>query len=222
MFYAEYLGTRIFDNSSGTTPLDGLEFSQNFLGPVQFTVLDMSASPVAVKDMTGFTAACGIVGVDGKPIGTAGGKALAEYTSSLTLDVTNKIFSGIMDNRTSAMATLIGATDSRRSSFGAKFKSATMEFEVNCDCTLLAQRIPENVVIPSDLAGVVPAGQSQAVFPLLQTAPANAQAIAWQMSTGPGVDYAFVNALDGTVTVVLRDLAPAPDGTQVRFAIFGS
>lgn len=215
MFYAEYRGTRIFEQLTGLAVLTKVQFSQNFKGPLAITVRDLDG--VAV-DMTGWTVSAGIVGGSGEPTGTAGGPVLAAYTAGLSYDTPTKVFSGTLDCNTTEMADLISTSASRRTKFAVKFvkNDATERFEVSVDCAALAADIETGSASPTALGPVsftVDEGQPQETF-AFPNCPANADLQFIKLSGGPAVDFYVVNfneddPTQNTVTVTLAGNAAA-------------
>ena len=212
IFYAQWQGPDIFAQNTQTGSLTGLEFSQNFYGPIQVQVRDLSGN---IVDMTGWTCYVGIVGYPGSPSGVAVGVPLAEYTTAF--NYVTPIFSGTMDCRTMQMATLIGAKLTQRTRFAIKFikEDLTQEFECSCDCTMIAHHIVDGataIVSLGPIAFTVAAGTPQITF-TFPNVPAGANLTFVKLNSGPVVDYYVVNvnpdnpALN-TVTVTLQGNAP--------------
>lgn len=217
MYYAEYRGTRIFSASTGPSILTGLQFSQNFKGPVDVTVRDSDGN---VIDMTGWSCSSGIVGGTGTgagiPTGTPGGPALAAYTAGMTWGSSK--FAGTLECNTDEMADFIGALGQKRSRFAYKFlkNDGTERFECSCDITVLAADIESGSSVPAALGPIaftVDEGQLQKTF-AFPGVPADADLQFIKLSGGPQVDFWIVNVNEddptqNTVTVTLAANASA-------------
>lgn len=213
MFFAEYLGTRIFTTLISGAVVPNQQFNQNMQVPVSVQVTNGSSTP---QDMTGWTASCAIVGAPGNTEGQDPGSPLAAYQNSLLLQGDNKTFQGTMNCNTSQMKDLLTVNPRKPTVFAIKFVSGDLSevFEVQCSCIVQAAAIRSGAQVSASntpVAFSVMAGQSQATFGFPNLA-AGSDLSFIKYTSGPQVDTYAINVNDdnaalNTVTVTLAGVA---------------
>jgi len=215
MFYAEYLGTRIFSAIAGKANITGLQFNQNGLIPVSVQATTGSVGATA-QDMTGWTASCAIVGAPGSTEGQDPGSPLAAYQNALALQGDNETFVGTLNCNTPQMQALLTSNPKSKTVFAIKFIKADLSqvFEVQVACFVLAAAIRTDAAVDASVTPVnftVDAGVAQKTFPFPNLADGS-DLIFVKYDSGPAVDVYAINVNPdnpavNTVTVTLAGVA---------------